>query len=286
MKRMKSQSKAQKIAGQLLLTFFGTLLLALAYNLFFVPCDLAPGGFTGFATVLHELLGAPIGLTSALMNLPLFVINFRYSGKRAFVLSVCATVLLSVLLDTLPVAALTEDLLLASLLGGALFGAGIGLVFYGGASTGGTDLAAQLLCRLVKGIGFGTVLFVLDFLVVLFAGIVFDLERALYAVIGLFVSSRIVDTMQEGLSSARTAFIISDHQQEIAQAILSRLDRGVTRLDGVGVYSGKERRVLLCVVGRREIITLKALVGQIDPQAFVIVGDAREIMGKGFSLPD
>lgn len=286
MKRMKSQSKAQKIAGMLLLTFLGTLLIALAYNLFFVPCDLAPGGFTGFATVLHEWLGVPIGLTSALMNLPLFVINFRYSGKRAFVLSVCATVLLSVLLDTLPVAALTEDLLLASLLGGALFGVGIGLVFYGGASTGGTDLAAQLLCRAIKGIGFGTVLFVLDFLVVLFAGIVFDLERALYAVIGLFVSSRIVDTMQEGLSSARTAFIISDHQQEIAQAIMSRLDRGVTRLDGVGVYSGKERHVLLCVVGRREIIALKAIVGQIDPQAFVIVGDAREIMGKGFSLPD
>lgn len=273
-------------AGRLGMIVLGTLMLALAYNLFFVPCDLAPGGFTGFATVLNELTGAPIGIVSAVMNLPLFALNFRASGKRAFAASVAATLLLSLLLDTLPVYALTTDLLLASLLGGAMFGVGIGLVFYGGASTGGTDLAAQLLCRVIKGVGFGTVLFVLDFIVVLFAGIVFDLERALYAVIGLFVSSRIVDTMQEGLASAKTAYIISSKNDEIAKAVLAKLARGVTQLNGTGVYSGQDRPVLLCVVGRRQIIALKQIVAQIDPEAFVIVNDAREILGRGFTIPD
>ena len=122
-------------------------------------------------------------------------------------------------------------------------------------------------------------------MVVFFAGIVFDLERALYAVIGLFVSSRIVDTMQEGLASAKTAYIISSKHDEIAKTVMTKLARGVTRLSGTGVYSGADRPVLLCVVGRRQIIQLKQIVSNIDPQAFVIVNDAREILGRGFSIP-
>ena len=273
-------------AMQLSEIVLGCIVFAFAYNFFFIPVNVAPGGFTGFATIINYLTGFPIGVFSAILNIPLFFLNYKFMGKKAFIYGVCTTLLFSSLLEIIPVIKLSDDLLLCSVLGGACMGVGAGLVIRGHSTTGGTDLAAQLLSRVFKRFGIGTIIFVLDFIVVLTSGFIFDIQKALYAFIGLYISSRIVDTIQEGVTAAKQLFIISEsNSEEIARRIMDKLGRGVTNIDGIGMYSGNSRKVLMSVVSRNEIVNVKEIVQSIDPQAFVIVNDSREIMGRGFTIP-
>lgn len=262
----------------------GTTLVAAAFQLFLIPNQIAAGGISGLGVILFHLLGLPVGLTIFFLNLPLFLLAARLFGGSFIARGLFGAVTLSLMVELLvflPV--VTEDLLLASLYGGALMGVGVALVFRARGSTGGTVLAAQVLNKLF-GFTVGQSLLSVDFLVVAFAGIVFSLELAMYALISLFVSSRVIDLVQEGISSSKAALIITSQTEIIADKILQDLNRGATIFSGRGAYTGQGREMVLTVVSQAELSRLKAIVQEVDKRAFVIVGNANEVLGEGFKV--
>ncbi len=273
----------RKNINEYLIIILGCLLTALAFNLFFIPNEIAPGGLSGVATVLHVIFGFPVGVTTLILNIPLFLFGIRQLGGNFGLRTLLATILLSLLIDIIPVPALTNDSLLASIYGGFLMGLGLGMIFRMKATTGGTDLMATLIHKHFPSITIAWVLFAVDFLVVIAAAIFLGLSQALYAVVALAVSAKLIDLVQEGLNTAKAILIISNHSQEISQRILEEMDRGVTLLSGKGAYTGSEKDVILCVVLRTQIIQVKEITNSFDPAAFVLVADVKEVMGEGFT---
>ncbi len=273
----------RKIINEYLIIILGCLFIALAFNLFFIPNEIAPGGLSGVATVLHVLFGFPVGVTTLILNVPLFLIGVRQLGGHFGIRTLLATVLLSFLIDNIPVPALTNDSLLASIYGGFLMGLGLGMIFRMKATTGGTDLMTTLIHKHFPSITIAWVLFAVDFLVVAAAAVFLGLSQALYAVVSLALSARVIDLVQEGLNTAKAVLIISDHSQEISKRIIDEMDRGVTLLNGKGAYTGTEKDVILCVVRHRQITQVKEITNSFDPSAFVLVADVREVMGEGFT---
>lgn len=265
------------------LMIVGSFLTALAFNLFFISNEIAPGGLTGVATLLHHLFGWRVGVTSALLNVPLFLIGFRSVGKTFGLRSFVAMLLLSLFLEVLPLLQLTPDTLLAAVYGGIVMGIGIGLVMRGGATTGGTDLAAMVVHHRMPRISVGTMLFAIDCMVVMAAGFVFDTQQALYALLAILIGSWLTDQVVQGGHTAMQFFIISDHAPRIAERITGELDRGATLLGATGAYSGDPRGMLYCVVSRTEVTEIKEIVATEDPLAFVTLTVVREAMGEGFS---
>jgi uncharacterized membrane-anchored protein YitT (DUF2179 family) len=261
----------------------GTVIVAAALNWFMVPNGLAAGGVSGVSIILYHLFDLPVGLTMLVMNIPLLVAGFKMFGRDFGLKTILGSVALSIAVDVFApyMGSLTQDLTLAAVYGGALSGLGLGITFKFGGTTGGTDIAAAILGKFTA-LTVGQSLLVMDFIIITSAGLIFGPEIALYALLTLFVSSRIIDAVQEGVSYAKAGFIISEHADEIAEAIMTEMDRGVTYLSGMGGYSRKERHVLLCVVSRIEIAALKRLVHAHDPNAFVIIADVREVLGEGF----
>ncbi|MDK2836168.1 MAG: hypothetical protein PWP21_945 [Thermosediminibacterales bacterium] len=265
------------------LIFIGSLLTALSLNMFLVPNRIAAGGVSGVATILHFTARLPVGLTMLVLNLPLFLAGLKFLGLSFGFRTVLATLLLSFLTDvTARFPVVTSDLILASVYGGIVMGVGLGLVLRSGATTGGSDLAARLVHRFFGDISVGQALLGIDFLVITAAGMVFNLELAMYALFSLFISSRVIDLIQEGMNYAKAAYIISVKSKEIARCILDELNRGVTVLGGRGGYTGENREILLCVISRLEVSRLKNLVHSLDPNAFVIISDVHEVLGEGF----
>jgi len=260
----------------------GVITMALAYPMFFLENNIAPGGLSGIAMMLNHLWGFPVGLSTFIMNLPLFALGYRQRGHAFILRSFAAMTAVSFLIDWLPVPTLTFDPLLAALGGGVLLGLGLGLVLRADATTGGTDMAAALLHRRFPILSIGGILLAIDCIVILGAGIVFEPQAALYALVALYVSTRVMDTVVVGFDTARAFYIISDQHTEIARRILDELSRGATILNGHGAYSGKERNVLLCVVKRLQVPQLKRIVASVDPTAFMIVTHAHEVIGEGF----
>jgi uncharacterized membrane-anchored protein YitT (DUF2179 family) len=263
--------------------FLGSLVIALALNLFLIPNRIATGGVSGFSTIVYHLAGVPVGLLMALINIPLFALGWRNMGHNFALRSAFGALSLSLLVDALApyLEPVTRDPLLAAIYGGGLSGVGMGITFLAGGSTGGTDLGAQLLHRFLKTSP-GLALLVIDFCVIFLAGIVFDAELALYGILGLFLTSFAIDLLQEGVPLARAAYIVTDRSEELGQAVLKNLERGVTELHGKGLYTGQTRPVLLVIVSRSEVSQLKELVSQIDPKAFMVITSASEVLGEGF----
>lgn len=278
----------------------GCVIMALGMNLFLIPYKLAPGGVSGLATVLHHVSDGrlPVGMLMLAMNIPLFLLGWKSKGHGFMLRSLFGTIVLSLVIDltapyidrmvnvwfvSLDVSMATPDYLLNALAGGLIMGIGLAFVLKEDATTGGTDMAAAILKKFVPGLSIGTFLLILDVLVVLFATIAFrSIKLGLYATVSLYIASKTIDAFLEGLNFAKTLMIISDRAQEIAVRIMNEIDRGVTGLKGVGMYSGKEKTVLLCVVKREEIAQVKQVVREFDPQAFVLLSDAREVLGEGF----
>lgn len=263
----------------------GAVLTAVALNMFLIPNKVAAGGVSGFATVLHYLLGLPVGMTMLALNIPLFLISVKILGAKFGVNTLFGAAVLSVAIDAsapyTPV--LTNDLLLSSLYGGVLTGIGMGLVFRFKGTTAGTDLLAAILNKLFK-VSVGQALLSVDFFVIAFAGIAFaSAELSLYALISLFVTSQIIDLIQEGPSTSKAFFIVSSEPEAVARKIMEDMDRGVTFLQGRGGYTGEKREVLFCVVTTSEVTKLKDIVTSIDGKAFVIVADVHDVLGEGFS---
>lgn len=265
--------------GQILL---GSLLGAIAYPLFLVPNHIAPGGLTGIATILNYLFHWPVGMTSLLLNIPLFLVGYRSMGRVFALRSLVATLLFSLLIDIIPLPPMTTDPLLGALFGGVLLGVGLGLILRGGATTGGTDMAARMVHNRFQHISVGALLFGIDGLVVALAGIGIQAEYALYAFISIYASSKLIDVVMTGLSSDKACYIISARSEAIKRELMSELDRGVTVLHAEGGFSGDERPVLLCVLSAQELGRLKAIVRTEDESAFVFITDAHEVLGEGF----
>lgn len=299
-----------KVVRDYLLIIIGSLITALGINIFAVPNKIAPGGVSGIATVIYYIMdkAIPVGTIMLILNVPLFIIGFKYIGKKFIARTLFSTVVLSVLIDVtssistyifnnyliassslsragieVAAASYAPDILLHSIFGGIITGLGLGLVFKSGATTGGTDLAAKIMNHFLPGNTVGQYLLFIDGTIVLLAAITFkSVLLALYSTITLFLTSKVIDTIIEGVNFAKAVYIISDKPDEIADMIMKELDRGVTALKGKGMYTGQEREVLLCVVHRGQITQLKQVVNNYDPKAFIILTDVREVLGEGF----
>lgn len=260
----------------------GCAIGAVAYPLYLVPNQIAPGGVTGVSTVLHVVFGWPVGLTSLLLNIPLFVLGFRSMGRVFVWRTLLATLLFSLMIDAMRFQPLTHDPLLASVFGGIILGVGLGLILRGGATTGGTDLLARVVHRHVSVISVGAFLFAFDCAVILLAGFTMSAEHAMYSLICVFVASAVLDKVLSGVGTDKACYVITQHSEQITRRLLMELSRGVTLLSAVGAYSNNPVKMLLCVVSRMELMRFKEIVSAEDPRAFVFITDTHETLGEGF----
>ena len=272
-----------------LFIFMGTGIMALAIQCIFEPIGLVTGGFSGIAIIIRKMTagivegGVPLWLTNLALNVPVFIAALIIKGRKFLGRTVIGTVLLSFWLYVIPQVDLTQgDYMLSAVFGGVITGIGIGFVLLAKATTGGTDMVSALIQKYVRHYSVVQILQVIDGMVVLAGLYVFGLKPALYAIVAIFITSKVSDALMEGMKYSKAAFIITDYYKEIADAIMTQLDRGLTGLDATGMYSGDKKTVLYCVVSKKEIGELKDIVAKIAPKAFVIVTDAREVFGEGF----
>ncbi|MGB9867004.1 MAG: YitT family protein [Bacillota bacterium] len=260
----------------------GSVLFALGLNYFIAANRLAEGGIAGISLMLNYTVGIPVGITYLLLNIPLFLMGYRNLGKEFAIKTLYGVAASSFAIElTKQLRGTTHDLLLACLYGGALTGLGIGIIFRFGGSTGGTDIIARLLWHF-RGIEMGKTMFTLDAIVMSVNALILGKEIAMYSLVAMFVASKVIDAVQEGAFTAKGVIIISDRYEEIADLILTQMQRGTTVLEGRGAYTGKKRGVLYSVVGRSEVVQLKRLIESVDPRAFVTVHDIHEALGEGF----
>lgn len=261
----------------------GCVIAAAAYPLFMTPNRIAPGGITGIATIINHLFRWPVGTVSLILNMPLFVIGYKAMGRIFVFRSFIATILFSVLIDLLPLKPMTDDPLLGTLYGGVMLGAGLGIIIRGGATTGGSDMIARMVHKRFPFISVGSFLFAIDCAVVIAAGFFIGTTEALYALINIFLTAKVMDVVIIGFSGNKACFVISDRWREISDRVMQDMGRGVTHLMSRGAYTGAERPTLLCVISRTEIMAFKRILREIDENAFVIITEAHEAIGDGFT---
>ena len=261
----------------------GCVIGAAAYPTFLDPGKIAPGGLTGVAMILKHLWGWDIGITSLILNIPLFIVGYKAMGRLFAFRSLVATILFSLMIDLLPLKAIPVEPILGTLYGGVLLGVGLGFILRGGATTGGTDMAARMVHKYLPFLSVGMFLFLIDCIVVVAAWIFIGSSEALYALICIFVSGKAVDMVMLGLSSNKACFVITSEWERVSQRLMTEMDRGVTQLSARGAYSGTERPVVLCVLPPQEVSRLKAIVRQEDEKAFMFITEAHEALGEGFS---
>lgn len=274
--------EGRRMATDYLLIVLGTLIAGWSFSSFFLPYDIAPGGVTGISTILSQYLPLSVGVLSFIINVPLFLLGWRTAGWRFAVRSFIAMSCLSLFIDMLPSHNLTGDVMLASVFGGMLLGVGLGMVVRGGATTGGTDMAAKMIHSAIGFVSIPAILFAIDGMVVVIAAMVFGVNAALWALITLFVSSYAMDVVIKGFNTAMQFMIISSQSDAIVRRIHGELERGCTRLMAEGTYSGRSVGTLICVLSRMEAPRLKKIVAEIDPDAFVTVCNVHEALGEGF----
>jgi uncharacterized membrane-anchored protein YitT (DUF2179 family) len=264
----------------------GALVQAVALRLFLVPAHLASGGVSGLAQILNFYTGWPIGLMVLVGNLPLFWLGWRtlggkrFAGRTAFAV-IAYSVFVDLLAFILPAQGLTGDLLLNSLYGGVISGVGYGLVYRGRGTSGGSDILARILNHW-RGVPLSQSYLMVDSLIILAAGLSFSWENALYALVVLYISGLAAEGVTEGTTIMRTALIITSQPEQVTGRIMGEMERGVTLLAARGAYTGTERTVLYTVISRAEVSQVKALVREIDPRAFMVIGHAHEVLGEGF----
>jgi len=262
----------------------GALIAGAAYPLFMTPNRIAPGGITGIATILNHLLQWPVGTVSLILNLPLFLIGYKTMGRIFAFRSLLATVFFTGFIDILPLKPMTDDPLLGALYGGVMLGAGLGLIMRGGATTGGSDMVARMVHKRFQFISTGSFLFAIDFAVVVSAGFLIGTTEALYSLINIFLTAKVMDVVIIGFSANKACFVMSSRWKEISDRVLKDMNRGVTQLTARGAWTGTERPTLLCVISRSEIMTFKRILREEDENAFVIIVEAHEAIGDGFSV--
>lgn len=260
----------------------GSFTMAMAFNLFLLPNQIASGGVSGISVLIKAVFGIEPAYTQWLFNIPLFVLGVWLLGRNYGIRSLLGSILLPLFVFIgKDWTALTSNPLLASIFGGIGLGFGIGLVYRGRGSTGGLMILAQIVQKF-SGLSFSFCVVLFDAMVITAAALVLSLEQALYALIGLYVTGKVIDMIELGFNFTKVAYIISDHTEPITKAILQDMDRGLTKLNAEGGYTGESRTVLMVVVGQNEIQRLKTLVQSVDADAFVIISNAHEVLGEGF----
>ncbi len=284
-----ASKRTRELLRQALLLTLGSAVYAVAISCFLDPNRLVPGGVSGIAIILnHTVEWLDTGTVIMLLNIPLLVLGLLKFGRRFMLSTVYATVLSSTLIDVLgrllsDRLPLTDDLPLAALAGGALMALGLGLVFRGGGSTGGSDIVIKFIRLKYRHIPTGRVFLMVDMIVVAVSALVFrNIEVALYAALALVVSATVLDRVLYGTDEAKLIYIISDRCDELADVLMRQLDVGVTILEGEGAYSGSDKRVLMCAAHKRTFPRIREVVTEVDDMAFMIVSSAQEIFGEGF----
>ncbi|MES9684059.1 YitT family protein [Gottfriedia acidiceleris] len=263
----------------------GSAIIAVAFCVFLLPNHIASGGVSGISTILKSTMGFNPAFVQWAFNIPLFIAGVIFLGRQFGAKTLVGTIFIPLvvyLVDLYNIKPATDNPLLASIFGGLFIGLGLGIVFRGKASTGGTDLAAQIVHK-YTGLSLGVCVAFIDGLIVLTSAIVFNLESGMYALIALFVTSKTIDLVQIGLARSKMALIITSEVEPVTTAIVHQLDRGVTKLTGVGGYTNEDRLVLMCVLDQTEFSSLRDIVRSVDRNAFITVVDATEVLGEGFT---
>jgi uncharacterized membrane-anchored protein YitT (DUF2179 family) len=271
---------------KILYAIVGGVIFALAYAVFLIPHRIVPGGVSGIAMIIRFLYNTPVGIVTILLNIPLFFIAIRILGIRFGIKSLITIIYTNLLIDflvySIKIQTPTNNPVLAALYGGILLGLGLGLVFRSEASTGGTDIIGQILNRYTN-MSVGMWIMIVDFLVITLAGITTrSIELALLGYLALFLSSKIIDLVLEGIDYARAAFVISTKTDKVTEQIYEKMQRGVTILDGHSPYSKQEKPVIFCVITKKQTPFFKSMIKNVDKDAFVILTDVFEVLGKGF----
>lgn len=285
------------------LLIMGSFLSAIGINIFYLPFHFTMGGLSGISAIIYYLTNGAIPLGSLIfyLNIPLLLIGLKEISLRFVVNSLIGTFFFAKMIDftepimtkwfqaiMTPILGQNPDPLIFAVIGGILFGIGLGFIFIGGYTTGGTDIIAVVISKHLKNISLGQIILIIDVIIISLTLIIPSNAKtspfllAMYSFISLYISTKAIDIVIEGFNFTRTAYIISDHAQEISEAILFKLNRGVTALKGKGMYTKQDKEVLLCVLSNRQIVQLRELVAQIDEKAFVIVSEAKEVYGEGF----
>ena len=264
----------------------GTIIYAIGFQYFLYPNAITTGGATGVAMIINYFSGLPVGVMTIILNIPLFAYSWKKFGLSFILASLAGTVLAGVFVDLfamIPVE-VTHEPLLAAIYGGIIKGFGLGIVYHAGATTGGVDLAAKFLRQKYQHINFSTFLLGIDIAIFLAFALLFKrYDSAMYAIICMYIASKVIDLVLYGTVNSKVCYIITDRSEEIKDGLTTRLHRGVTFLHGKGAWSGQEKDIILCVIKRSQIVELKHLVRAVDERAFVIVSDSREVFGNGFS---
>lgn len=265
-------------------TISGSFIMASAVSLFLLPNELSSGGFSGIATMFYYKLKVPVGVTIASLNVPLFLMAGYKIGKKFFIKSIIGTLSLSVFIDVLEnFNPITSDKMLAAIYGGILTGIGTAIILKCHSSTGGTDLLTNIIKKYNNKVELGRVITIIDIIIVFFNVVFFKkLEIGLYSAIAIYLMGLMIDIVFEGIFFSKLIFIISDKSDAIAQEIQRKINRGITGINGKGMYKNKEKLVLMCAVGRRDVANIKKLIKTIDKDAFVVVTNSREVLGAGF----
>lgn len=286
---MRIHKKKKELARDYTLLAIGTGLMAFALQAVFDPMGMVAGGFTGIAILLRRMTlgyvpgGIPLWLTNIVLNLPAFAAAWFLMGRLFVKRTAIAALMLSAWLAVIPVMDLAKgDYLLASIYGGLINGVGIALVLRTGNATGGTDLVATLLHRRFRSYSVAQLLLVLDGVIILAGYYLLGARSALYAILSVAIVTKVSDTILDGMHDSKMIYVVSDRSAQIARHILYEMNRGCTAIPAQGMYSDELRKMLFCVVGKKEVIEFKDCVKELDPQAFVIVTDAKEVLGEGF----
>ncbi len=274
---------------EILRLIIGTVFMAFAVNWVYEPMSMVTGGVSGIAITIkaisqHFLVnGIPVWISNFVINIPIFIVGFFVKGKNFILKTLLANTVFSAGMYLIPIYNVANsDYFLAAVIGGVLTGIGLGIVFAAGYSTGGTDLLSSIICRYIPYYPVSMVLFVLDSLVIISGAVTFGIRGACYAVVAVFISSRVMDFIMSGGKASKQVFIISDKYEDISKSILENMERGATLIRGQGMYSGNEKPILLCVVSKKEIVKLTSIVKKTDKYAFVIISETREVIGEGF----
>lgn len=282
-----SKNKYLSYIFELIILAIGCLIMSVGLNMFLEPYTIASGGLTGLAIILKSLFGTPLWVINLVFNIPLFIFGVKILGKSDATKTLIGILLLTFFLritELLTITNATNDVLLSSIAGGIVIGISLGMLFRIDASTGGTELACLILNKIFPFISVSVFMFIIDGIVIILAGLVSrNIETALYATISLYISVKISDAIVEGFNFSKSFIIITDKPNKVSNAIIDTLERGVTILEGRGGYTNEKKDVLLVVVSRREEIHLKRIVNDIDPMAFIIINNAHEVLGEGFS---
>ena len=282
-------NRTKQIAWNYVLILVGTAVMALAIQCIYDRVGLVTGGFTGLTIIIRNITksvisgGIPLWFANIVLNITVFIYSYVKFGKKFVGRTLFATIMLSVWLYIIPGVDLSgDDYLLAALFGGVFTGVGMGIVLRAGATTGGTDMVAALIQTKMRHYSVVQIMQVMDAAIVIAGLYVFGLRSTLYAVVSIFVSTKVSDGFLEGFKNSKAALIITNHYKEVAARVMDELGRGVTGMDAKGMYTQDYKCVLYCVVSRKEIVQLKEIVNDVDPDAFVIVSDVREVLGEGF----